>query len=689
MSSAGNIFNRLTVGEVAGVISGAMALISFTIQLLVALIVVWLISNDKINAATGSVSARILQGSSWPALLGTDSAHGRSPVKKRVVLASYVLTASTIILLIAHALTPLPLDSQVTVVDSLSPVNFVYAPDATFFGNGTQVLESPSNGTFSRICGFTDLFDCSPSPGLLDLLSSGSQGTTLVGPRDIKYRFSDTYQVADDKSPISKGQFRAISTLLLDSSYVLVEGLIVDTVGGGVGFRNHTVPSGLRLGATWKENILWVVPETVCANNNFTLHTLVNGYLGSRQIITGPSNNTFLQDNGAFASRNWTVPEPRWDDVVAQIYKNSPPLPDLRQRAYLAAWWNNYLTAAALNLSREDGLSIGDNYTQNFTFFPQFEDPYSITITEMDGTFFDTVKPYNEWKFLNRFIDGIVDLSDFVPGVNESLNFSNKFRQYGRRCAGFDESDPLNTTKPYIRCGNLYGVFVPSDDPLDMGAQVRSGQEIQQPAYTCASASKAVIKTVEFTLNNTESLHNLAITSVVDKNYSTPADYPYWAIEASDPLPNMNVSEIDLLWGLVSPARINDSRIVVRQGKALYLPILSFERSLASIRDTAAAATAFSAAWNTVFDFSAYIAGISAGQVPSYSGEGSYALTTKWRELSATEEGSAKIFNLIWTDLVASAIVGTKQALKSRIHPAQSLNLKVRLVRVPYTNMSP
>ena len=43
----------------------------------------------------------------------------------------------------------------------------------------------------------------------------------------------------------------------------------------------------------------------------------------------------------------------------------------------------------------------------------------------------------------------------------------------------------------------------------------------------------------------------------------------------------------------------------------------------------------------------------------SYSGEANYGLTLKYRDLSKTPEGAAKILNLIWTDLVAFATVGT------------------------------
>ena len=49
----------------------------------------------------------------------------------------------------------------------------------------------------------------------------------------------------------------------------------------------------------------------------------------------------------------------------------------------------------------------------------------------------------------------------------------------------------------------------------------------------------------------------------------------------------------------------------------------------------------------------------------SYSGESNYAQTLKWRELSQTADGAATIFNLIWTDLAATAVVGTVTGFES------------------------
>jgi hypothetical protein len=56
-----------------------------------------------------------------------------------------------------------------------------------------------------------------------------------------------------------------------NNDIVLVEGLVVDTRdGGGVGFRNHSVPVEASNGATWTEDLLWVRPVTSCVNTNLT-----------------------------------------------------------------------------------------------------------------------------------------------------------------------------------------------------------------------------------------------------------------------------------------------------------------------------------------------------------------------------------------------------------------------------------
>jgi hypothetical protein len=267
------------------------------------------------------------------------------------------------------------------------------------------------------------------------LLSSGTNGSTVAGPTNIQFRnffdYNGNGSNSDDWMPV--GLFRPMQSLLLENSYRIVEGLVVDADNGGIGLRNHTVPVGLDLGATWQEDLLWIQPETVCSPNNFTLHFAY----GSAQVASyfhGENTQSYLEDNGAFASRNWSIPGPRWDIYgPGSLWNVSGPVPDLIQRAYIAAWWNNGFTAQALNLSGNLHLSAGDQYSKSFSTYTSFISPFSITISNMDGSFFDEAWPYNEWKFLFEFMDRLVKVSDLVPGVQASYDFADQFMQYGNK----------------------------------------------------------------------------------------------------------------------------------------------------------------------------------------------------------------------------------------------------------------
>jgi len=212
-------------------------------------------------------------------------------------------------------------------------------------------------------------------------------------------------------------------------------------------------------------------------------------------------------------------------------------------------------------------------------------------------------------------------------------------------------------------------------------AENQYGSTLRQRTYTCASSVKAMIKTVEFiTSNSTTTLNNVNISRIVDKNYTSQADEPLWGVENVAQFQNTNVSNIHLLWGLVNNSYINDSEISTIRGKALYLPVSYFNSDMSTFRDNLAAASVFTAAWNTVYEESAWIAGVAAGGSPSYSGDIQYSLYLKWRDLSQTESGAANILNLIWTDLVASAVVGTKTGFENNTSVTNSSTLGQRAV---------
>ncbi len=86
--------------------------------------------------------------------------------------------------------------------------------------------------------------------------------------------------------------------MVLNNAIEPVEGLVVDTVSSGIAFRNHTVPQDIALGAEWIEDLLWIEPETACADLNVSVEfriPLTNGYSSDLANIS-------IVDDGGFAN---------------------------------------------------------------------------------------------------------------------------------------------------------------------------------------------------------------------------------------------------------------------------------------------------------------------------------------------------------------------------------------------------
>lgn len=257
----------------------------------------------------------------------------------------------------------------------------------------------------NRACGFNLWCDCPDSifddptertqyPGHIVVNSTipfsttqpfntATTGTTIASPLDIQFRnwFKGSDIYVDDNAPNVVGRFRPLATFALDNSYRVVEGLVVDAINGGLGFRNHTIPKGLELGAQWTEDILWLTPETSCTSTNLTLHFSI-----SRNYFFN-TNNGYMQDDGGFANLDSTPPIPRWDDDEPHWRSNSD-VPDLQHRSYTAAWWNNQFVAHALNISTS---SIGQVYTSGFSNYAKLASPNSINIKDMNGMFLNSI----------------------------------------------------------------------------------------------------------------------------------------------------------------------------------------------------------------------------------------------------------------------------------------------------------
>jgi hypothetical protein len=145
------------------------------------------------------------------------------------------------------------------------------------------------------------------------------------------------------------GGYRNLHTVVLRNSTEAYEGLIVDTINGGVGFRNHTVPPPTAYGSTWTEDILFVLPETHCVDTNLTLDYKLKQNNISGEIEIG--DQVFLTDRGGFAALDsrfdWRQLKNTQDDAM------------LYRRAYTAAWLNNLLGMMFLNETNADAMESG------------------------------------------------------------------------------------------------------------------------------------------------------------------------------------------------------------------------------------------------------------------------------------------------------------------------------------------
>jgi hypothetical protein len=141
------------------------------------------------------------------------------------------------------------------------------------------------------------------------------------------------------------GAYRHLQSVLLNDAQEAIEGLIVDTVSnktnstiGGIGFRNHTLPPSLPFGSSWSEDLLFVEPVTECVDTNLTLDFSIPVRYKGDSV-----EDVVITDRGGFASFDKTIP---WYDA-----NKTYEFPNLRDRAYYAAWFNNVYIMFYLNIT--------------------------------------------------------------------------------------------------------------------------------------------------------------------------------------------------------------------------------------------------------------------------------------------------------------------------------------------------
>ena len=171
--------------------------------------------------------------------------------------------------------------------------------------------------------------------------------------------------------------------------------------------------------------------------------------------------------------------------------------------------------------------------------------------------------------------------------------------------------------------------------------------------YSCISATKASVKTVSFRFNGSDDLSGLTVTSLTDKVYPNDTSKPLWGVEDTQ----MALVDVNPLWGLVATHSHSSVNLSTLQKESLWVPgyVGLNELSEGSSYQNLPGVDFHCSALAT-----AYTVGNPSIGVLDYSGQSNLALYRLWQDLSRTSTTAAKILNLIWTDVAANAVVGTK-----------------------------
>lgn len=697
----------LSVGYVSGLIAVGVHVIEFLIPDAVALILAGMTSDEQSTIAW-SVVGRTLHNSHWPTILRSDASAAGEGIRKSVQFAALLRPTGLLLVTVAAIVTPLGL-YEITTPDK-NPVNvsFRYVNDKSPLGLGTP--PRPSSG-FSRLC--RDPHHCASPGSPVDIPDSSNetsassetfdtnvvnvpgntttffqsgleiQPASISSVFDIQWR---SYTTAIDKNINNGtrhvlGAYRQLTSMVLNNAVEAFEGLIVvrampffwlqvsksihllhliltpdlmsltanvqDSVDGGIGFRNHTVPKGLSHGAIWSEDLLFIEPETVCVDTNVTL----NFYISDDPLEFDVSKTLVLTDRGGFAELNRIYPEYDRNDTQAN--------PDLWGRAYQAAWMNNAMTMVYLNITRPNPGAFSYLNSEVGQKFP-IGDGYSsiaydaLKIERHFGNYLNLPTTY-----LNGTIMPKAPLREDTPVWENPYNITlNNFSDIVFSCNGAAREDKANISNTAVGCGLVQGA-----------ARLENGQDSlifdrgsnwTIPLYSCASATKALIKTANFRFDGGQSLKGLTVTNVTNKAYDADIFKPLWAVENTD----MELTSGAPLWGLVSDAAQGHEGYAYVRSDHLYLPGLPLN-GLGSVGIQNLAGTDFhSQALSSAYDI-----GSNPSGVQDYSGKANFAMFVRWQELSRLPQTTAKIVNLVWTDLASNAVIGTRSWLTRKPDP--------------------
>ncbi|KAF3932463.1 hypothetical protein ABW19_dt0203605 [Dactylella cylindrospora] len=666
----------LTVAQVAGIIAAGVVVLRLFLPDLLAYNFLMSLREDQKGVATAtaarwSVTARLLHSSQWPFFLNSDSAASTHSGWGTLIF-TYNQGLVAILVSIAAIVTPLGLYDAIVPREGAGVVEFHYIADPGIFGEATPPRDSSI--AWNRICqstlpcphsdspvGFATRngstnpeYDASVPDSTVDLFSSGTSrmGDSVSSIFDIEWRFlslltsDEANNTANDTTlGYYVGNIWQIGSLALDDAYSAIEGLVVDTKSGGIGLRNHTAPPLSPYGATWTEDLLFLEPETGCINTNLSLEFQVGESSSTARRVS--IDNLRLVDNGGFA--NFNTAYPYWGYRDSQIY------PSMEYRAYRGAWWHNLVSMMYMNITDRSDRNVLDLEFAylNSTLGKRFAFDSTRAITDLPGIYWG--RSWYDYLLSTQGLSYTADASGSTLFPNPHNVTIEDFDNAGEICAVTSGRDYANMTNIMTRCGL---VWAPARRIDSSGSFIVTGSEWAQDLYSCSSTVRATIKTVTFEFNGTDDLSGLTITDISNKVYPDGASKPLWGVEYTE----RPLDHVMPLWGLVSQdAIIRDKNITTVQKDSLYLSSGSDLTWLELDVDVASFQNLPGLTFFRNVLFKIYNNGIFPvnGEF-DYTGRNSYTMRRRWQELSSSPAGLAKAINLVWTDIAANVVLGTK-----------------------------
>ena len=242
-------------------------------------------------------------------------------------------------------------------------------------------------------------------------------------------------------------------------------------------------------------------------------------------------------------------------------------------------------------------------------------------------------------------------------------------------CEGAGGQDFANITNFAAQCGLVWGVPQRTDGVDDL--MFLPGSEWTTPMYSCITAAQAIIKTVEFRFNITDNLSGLEVVSIMDKTYPNDDAKPLWGVENTE----IPLADARALWGLVSPALANQTaNLSILRKESLLLPGYSSSGVFTTSYENLPGVDFHSEAIGT-----AYSIGSEGQDVPDYSGRTNLAMFQRWKALSNSSDSIAKIMDLVWTDVAANDVLGTKSLAATQGNNIQKRDTTTGNVAIPVT----